>query len=94
MCIYSMISDWVHKYYPYEWDPNHPFPHAPNPFDTPATPVFPWTRPQLDELEDILKRVKDLEERAGVCPCPEEGKQDFLDQIRKRLDEIERRKPR
>lgn len=52
---------------------------------------YQWTRPMLDQFEELLKRVKELEDKVDPCPCPDESKMDFLKEIRDKLDEIERR---
>ena len=84
MCVYCMMADHAKKWWPDPAIPNREFPWA--------YPV-PWTRKQLDEFEDILRRIKDIEDRLGGCPCEEPEKLDYLKDIRKRLDGIERKLP-
>ncbi len=52
-------------------------------------PVDRWTRPHFDEFQEILRRIKKLEDAQGGCPDEDPTKTDFLDDIRRRLDELE-----
>lgn len=49
--------------------------------------VVPWKLDRLQELEDLLRRVKDLEDRLG-CPC-EPNKADYLGLLRERIEKLE-----
>ena len=82
MCVYCFIADWANR-----WIPDQPEPWSPwsIPGHSPS-PAFPWTREQLDQFEDILRKVKEMEDKLGGCPCEEPGKMDFLKKIRERLD--------
>lgn len=90
MCIYCMAADHAHKWYPdpaAPWVPptSPPYPLIP----TSPVPVIPprkWTRQELDEFEDLLKRIKDIEDKAGGCPCEDPSKLDFLKDIRARIE--------
>ena len=94
-----MMADWIYKYYPWPTPttPLNPWPSYVPPM-TPPFPVAPfnpqptpWTREQLEEAEDILARIKDMEEKLGGCPCEDPSKMDFLKEIRKRLDALEQK---
>ena len=85
MCTYCMMADHIHRYWPYPGDPN------PMPLTVPATPVRDWTWPQFNEFEDILQRIKALEEKVGGCPCPDEDKTAFLENIKRRLESIDKK---
>ena len=87
MCVYCMIADHYHTYWPYPGDPN------PMPQTVPTVPVREWTWPQFSEFEDILRRVKELEDKVGGCPCPNEDKTAFLDDIKRRLEAIDKKLP-
>lgn len=91
MCTYCMIGDWQFKRYP-PWNPQDPItPWPPQvPIPAPTTPIFPWSIGQLREFQDLLKRVKDLEDRLG-CPC-EPNKADYLTLIEQRITALESKK--
>lgn len=90
MCVYCMIGD-----HAFEWNP--PW----RPSDTPAWPwyiptpkipapeITPWPVDRLREFEELLRRVKELEDKLG-CPC-EPNKADYLALIRERIEILERR---
>lgn len=68
--------------------PLHPsYPYLPQPL--PNAPTVPWDLDKLREYHDLLKRVKELEERVG-CPC-EPNKADYLKLFEERIAELERR---
>lgn len=82
----------------FQWDPPWPigptypqFPQHPliplpiNPFQ--LIPPAPWPLDRLKEFEDLLRRVKDLEDRLG-CPC-EPNKADYLGLLRERIEKLE-----
>lgn len=80
MCVYCMISDWGRDH----WVPQIP--------QSPNYPFYPPNmRPSLDEFEKLVKRVKELEDQLGIS-CPgNEHKQEWIKELRDKLDEIERR---
>lgn len=93
MCVYCMIADWIHQYTPDPYYPTPSIPISPLPY-SPVIPLQPppqkpWTQEQLDQILDILRRVKEMEDALGGCPCEEPGKMDFLKDIQTRLDRIE-----
>ena len=73
MCVYCMISDWGKEHIPSQ---------------IPGQPDI-WTRKMLDQFEDLLDRVKKLEDAAGGCPEDDPSKRDYLKKIRKILDEAD-----
>lgn len=83
MCCYCVIGDHFFKYDPpFEYrSPLIPMPIVPGPFT-------PWPIDRLHELEDMMRRVKDLEDRLG-CPC-EPNKADYLGMLRERIEALER----
>jgi hypothetical protein len=89
MCTYCMIADHFFRYDP-PWPPINPYPiHPliPMPINPPG---LPWGVDRLKELQDLLRRVKDLEDKLG-CPC-EPNKADYLDLIKQRIEAVERHK--
>lgn len=86
MCMYCMMADHIHKWYPMpdEVDPwiwDIPVTNPPN-----SHPIASWSQQQLDELNDILKLAKDMEDRLGGCPCEDPNKLNFLIQIQENID--------
>lgn len=90
MCVYCMIGDHHFRFDPPWRDPIDPFapihPQVPAPIG-PWTP--PWTIDRLKEFEELLKRVKELEDKLG-CPC-EPNKADYLALLRERIEKLELR---
>lgn len=68
--------------------PIQPWPVNPSPLPNPV-PDVTWTRKQLDEALEILRKVKEMEDALGGCPCEDVSKLDFLKEIRERLDALE-----
>lgn len=89
MCLYCMIGDHHFRFDPPWHNPNNPFipihPQVPAPQFIPAGP---WSLERLKEFEDLLKRVKALEDQLG-CPC-EPNKADYLALFRERIEKLER----
>lgn len=77
MCAYCATADFIHRHL------------LPDPM--PPWPQSPWDWSTLTEVRDLLRRIKALEDKVGACPAADPAKVDFLDDIRKRLDELERR---
>jgi len=87
MCTYCMIGDHHFRFDPpwpqgpgYPWHPQIPPPINP-------LPQPPWSLERLREFEDLLRRVKELEDRLG-CPC-EPNKADYLGLLRERIEKLE-----
>lgn len=85
MCTYCMIGDHFFRHDP-PWKAWPSQPLIPAPIN-PMAPVVPWPLDRLRELEDLLRRVKDLEDRLG-CPC-EPNKADYLALFRERIEKLE-----
>ncbi len=89
MCTYCMIGDNTFRHYP-PW-PNYPgYPYSPL-IPAPVGPVItpPWSIEQLKEFQDLLKRVKDLEDKLG-CPC-EPNKANYIELFRQRIEQLEKK---
>lgn len=87
MCVYCMIGDWHFRHDP-PWKRDD-FPPLPPQVPAPLVPVQPWELEKLIEFQDLLRRVKELEDKLG-CPC-EPNKADYLELLRKRIEELEKR---
>lgn len=89
VCVYCNCGDhdfhwnppWHPNDYP-KWPPQVP---APNPL----TPIVPWGLERLREYEELLRRIKELEDKLG-CPC-EPNKADYLGLLRQRIEALEKR---
>jgi hypothetical protein len=88
MCVYCMIGDWhFWRDPPWPLEPSYPVhPKIPQPLNPIPSP--PWPIDKLIEFEDLLRRVKELEDKLG-CPC-EPDKPDYLALLRERIDAIEK----
>lgn len=103
MCTYCFCADWMFKYVPYgpwnpqpghPWTPWNPYPNPTGPAPTtppfPITPgpvPYPWSQQQLNEALEILRTIKEMEDKLGGCPCEDASKMDFLKDIQKKIDE-------
>lgn len=83
MCAYCMIGDFQFRHDP-PWNPPYP-PSVPTPLV--PLPVNPWPLPRLVEFQDLLRRVKALEDKLG-CPC-EPNKADYLGLLEERIKTLE-----
>lgn len=89
MCTYCMIGDWQFRRYP-PFDPA-PYPQIPqplNPLPQWTPPWQPWTIDQLKEFQDLLERVKRMEDALG-CPC-EPNKADYIGLLKERVEKLEK----
>jgi hypothetical protein len=66
--------------------PYVPGPNVPPPVGEPK----PWTRPAWEDAKEILERVKELDRKLDQPDCDEVPKQEWMDEIERRLDEIEK----
>lgn len=89
MCVYCNCGDWAFKHNP-PWRPqdypNYPA-TIPQPIVTP-TPD-PWKVQQLKEYLDLLKQIKEMEDKLG-CPC-EPNKADYVSLFEERIKHLEKK---
>ena len=64
------------------WPPSVPPPAIP------LSQIHPWTVDRIYEFLDLLRRVKELEDKLG-CPC-EPNKADYLALLRERIEVLEK----
>lgn len=87
MCTYCMIGDQAWKWNP-PWPNQTPFPNSPfipAPIN-PMQPINPWPIEQLKEYLELLKQVKELEDKLG-CPC-EPNKANYIELFEQRIKQI------
>lgn len=89
MCVYCNCGDQFFRHDP-PWNPQEYPPWPPQvPAPVNPAPVTPWPLEKLLDYYDLMKRVKDLEDRLG-CPC-EPNKADYLDLLKKRIEALEKK---
>lgn len=88
MCVYCYCGDHFFRHGPPRqpsptnpWHPLIPQPINPGPFQ-------PWDLSRLKEFEELLRRVKELEDKLG-CPC-EPNKADYLGLLKQRIEQLEK----
>jgi len=84
MCVYCMMGDWQFRHDP-PFVPSHPLPFVPAPV-IPPSEVKPWSLEKLQQYRDLLKEVKELEDKLG-CPCVP-NKADYLKILQDRIDQL------
>lgn len=84
MCVYCNIGDSFFRHDP-PWKLD-PWPGSvPKPL--PNVPVNPWPIDKLKDYLDMLKQVKELEDKIG-CPCVP-NKADYIGMFEKRIKALE-----
>lgn len=84
MCLYCYVADHFARFDPPWEDFQKESPFIP----APLVVADPWTLERLKEFEELLKRVKELEDKLG-CPC-EPSKADYLSILKDRIAVLER----
>ena len=89
MCIYSMMADWGRNNLP-------AFPDWQKTITTPfTTPYGPLLGPPPEDHRvaqmyrdylDLMKRVKEVEDKLGTCPCPDETKDAWVKEAERKLE--------
>ena len=87
MCVYCNTGDTFFRHDP-PWKLPQDFPYVPQPVN-PLLPINPWPIEKLKAYHDLLKRIKELEDKLG-CPC-EPNKADYLGMFEERIRELEKR---
>lgn len=64
-----------------------PLPPPFNPAPMPSPIGYPWTQEQLNQALEILRQIKEMEDKLGGCPCEEPQKLEFFKDIQARLDQ-------
>ncbi len=88
MCVYCMISDWQFQQNP-PWNP-HDIPVWPLSIPRPAigAPIGPWPVDKLAQFKDLLRRVKELEDKLECLCEPKEA--DYIALLQERIDWLEK----
>jgi len=89
MCVYCYCGDWIFQNRP-PWKPTE-YPLWPKSVPMPISPYapLPMDVDQLKKLQDLLKRVKDLEDRLG-CECDPNKDADYINLLEKRIEYLEK----
>ncbi len=88
MCMYCNMGDHTFRYDPPFEPDRQRYPSIPYP----RTPLIqPWDLERLREYHDLLKAVKEMEDKIG-CPC-EPNKADYLTVLKERIDALEKKLP-
>ena len=82
MCVVSMVSDWYND----EWRRTNP-PIQPWPQVAPVT--LPWDQTTYNLLQEIMKKMKELDEKLGLPNCEDPKKAEWMKSIEKRLKKLE-----
>lgn len=88
MCCYCAMGDWAFRHDP-PWDYKEHIPYIPMPLTPPSQPYKEWDMRKLQEYYDLLRKVKEMEDKLG-CPC-EPNKADYLKIISERLEFMKKR---
>lgn len=87
MCVYCNTGDFVFRHDP-PWKIPQDFPYVPQPL-IPQPAITEWGLTKLREYYELLRAIKELEEKMG-CPC-EPNKADYLKMFKDRIAELEKR---
>lgn len=90
MCLYCNMGDFEFRHNP-PWRRDS-YPQFPPSVPLPAMPMMPnyeWGLDKLKEYYDLLKRVKEMEDKLG-CPC-EPNKADYLKLFEDRIASLEKK---
>lgn len=90
MCLYCMVGDWQFRHEP-PWPNVPPYPTSPFIPAPMVPPQTPWSLEKLIEFQDLIRRVKELEDKLG-CPC-EPNKADYLGLLKQRIEQLEKKVP-
>lgn len=86
MCLYCNMGD-----HTFRFDPPWRDQQLPQYVPAPVTPMMPqwapWGLDRLREYHELLKAVKEMEDKLG-CPC-EPNKADYLKMIKERIEALE-----
>lgn len=55
-----------------------------------TVPFNDWHRPQLSQYQDIIERLKRLEDSLGIPPCEDKEKAKWLREVQDRLEKLEK----
>lgn len=77
-------AEWAFCHAP-PWNRNPPYPPSvPRPWA--RRPIIPWDLTKLKEYYELLKGIKELEDKIG-CPC-EPNKADYLKMFKEQIEAV------
>ena len=84
MCVVSNVSDYYKDAGP--WRQHEPFqwPQA-------APPTLPWTQDSYLLLQELMKKMKELDEKLGLANCEDPKKAEWMKSIQDRLAALEKK---
>lgn len=88
MCVVSMISDWGRDRWPLQPQP-YSYPSGPLPL--PPSPYLP-SKQEWDEFKELLRRAAEYDKRTNQPDCEDPKKQEWMKEIERRLELLERGK--
>lgn len=90
MCVYCFVGDsWFRHDPPWRRQDFEKAPWDLIPQPVSPAPAIPWDLAKLKDYEEILKRIKALEDALG-CPC-ESNKADYIGLFKERIEALEKK---
>jgi len=94
MCVVSMVSDFYNdKNFPQQ-APDWLQPMKPMPWPQTAPSTLPWTQDSFKLLQEIMEKMKQLDEKLGLANCEDPKKAEWMKSIEDRLARLEKGKGR
>src|SRR5690242_2287452 len=97
MCAVSMISDYYNdknwdyrgrqEPSPFQQQGLSPFQHMAWPHTVP--PSLPWNQDSFKLLQEIMEKMKTLDEKLGLANCEDPNKAEWMKSIEERLKALE-----
>lgn len=89
MCAVSMVSEF-YKDDNFKFQQYQPIQPMPWPQTVPQT--LPWSPDAFKLLQEIMEKMKQLDDRLGLADCEDPKKAEWMKDIEKRLKNVEKRK--
>jgi hypothetical protein len=78
-------EDWRRRQYEIPQVPIAPWPQV-------APPTLPWNEDSFKLLQEIMEKMKKLDEKLGLPDCEDPKKAEWMESIEKRLKKLEKKK--